>query len=227
MAAQTFFVTGTDTGVGKTTVTVALLKALKDAHIQALGMKPIASGAVFDAEAGRLINDDARQLQAAGAHPVAWETLNPYVFEPAIAPHIAAQQAGQTIEVSCLAAALEQLEAQAEVVLVEGAGGWYTPLDATRTFADVVSALQLPVILVVGVRLGCLNHAILTMKAIAQSQTTLYAWVASVLEPDMPALTDNLAMLHQLIPAPCLGVLSFQGQASAQQTLEITALYES
>ncbi|MGH8249463.1 MAG: dethiobiotin synthase [Steroidobacteraceae bacterium] len=200
---RSYFVTGTDTGVGKTLVTAALLRRLREAGIRVAGMKPVAAGAV-DGPEGRA-NEDALLLQAESSvrHPYA--IVNPWLFEPAIAPHIAAAEAGITIDTAPIVAAHERLSESAEVVLAEGAGGLLVPLDARRSCAELPGLLGMEVVLVVGIRLGCLNHALLTAEAIAARGLTLAGWIGNAIDPAFDRASANCATLEARLPAPCLG----------------------
>ena len=204
--ARGFFVTGTDTGVGKTTFAVALIHALRQRGLNVAAMKPVAAGC--EEAKGQLKNDDVIALSAAAnvkAHP---QLINPYAFIPPIAPHIAAARTGVAIEFDKIKAAYAALSAQAEVVVVEGVGGFRVPLGAHLDTADMAHALDLPIILVVGVRLGCLNHALLTAEAIEHRGLKWAGWVANILEPNMDALDENIAELEMRLPSPCLGRMS-------------------
>ena len=197
--APAWFIAGTDTEVGKTFVTCALLHAFAAQGLNAVGMKPIAAGT--DAE-GR--NEDVEQLLAAMPVKPARERVNPYLFAPPIAPHIAAAEAGQAIEPAPIRAAFDALRAHADAVLVEGVGGFLVPLGPRYDAADLAQDLALPVILVVGMRLGCVNHARLTAAAILASGCRLAGWVANAIDPDMARYADNLACLTERLPAPLL-----------------------
>ena len=180
---QGFFVTGTDTGVGKSLVSAALLQAFATRGMQVAGMKPVASGCrVVD---GELRNDDADMLSEVATVSAPYATVCPYRFEPPIAPHIAAGLVGQTIDRSVILARYHELARLAELVVVEGVGGWAVPLGGRLLLADLAEALDLPVIVVVGGRLGCINHALLTCQAIAASGLSLAGWVFNQIEPDM------------------------------------------
>jgi len=198
-----WFITGTDTEIGKTFVACALLHTLRRAGLQALAMKPVAAG--FD-EHGR--NDDVERLLAASSiqAPRAW--VNPYGFQPAIAPHIAAAEAGQAIELPPILDAFNRLQDMAEAILVEGVGGFCVPLGPTTDTADLASLLQLPLIMVAGMRLGCINHAVLTRQAIAARGLRLAGWVANRIDPAMSRFSENLATLETRLPAPLLGVVA-------------------
>lgn len=203
--AQAYFVTGTDTGVGKTTFAVALIHALQQRGLKVAAMKPIAAG--LDWIEGRWINEDVLALSAAAASEVDWQTMNPYAFKSAIAPHIAAAREGVTIALDKITSAYAALAAQSDVVVVEGAGGFRVPLTDNMNMSDLVHVLDLPVILVVGMRLGCLNHALLTTEAITRRGLKWAGWVANILEPEMPALEENIATLQATLPGPYLGRL--------------------
>lgn len=201
------FVTGTDTGVGKTWATLALMEACKQSGLRVAGMKPVATGATVSADGWR--NEDAVLLGRQGSVPLPYDLLNPYCFELPVSPHIAARHAGVEVELEPLAAAFTTLAGRVEMVIVEGVGGWYTPLSNTVRVAELAVRLALPVVLVVGMRLGCLNHALLSAQAIQQSGAPLLGWLASPVEQDMPCHEENLATLHRGIEAPCLGVLPY------------------
>lgn len=219
---QAFFVTGTDTGVGKTFVTCALLQAFRKAGRAALAMKPVAAG--VDAQ-GR--NDDVELLRAASSVAVDRALINPYCFNEAIAPHLAAQLHGQVIDGEVIVRAFDRLSAQARFCLVEGVGGFRVPLAAGMDTADLAVRMGLPMILVVGLRLGCLNHALLTAEAIAARGLPFAGWVANRIDPQMPYWQENLATLRALLPAPLLGVLPWQAAydpAAAAAHLDLAPL---
>lgn len=209
-----FFVTGTDTDVGKTTIAAGLLRAARLAGLSTAAVKPLASGC--EAGADGLRNSDALALLAECSLPLSYAEVNPFAFAPAIAPHLAAREAGVPLKVEALAAAVQAVLAQqADFTLVEGAGGWRVPLDGQATLAELPIALDLPVILVVGVRLGCINHALLTAEAIARDGLRLAGWVANVLDPQTSRLDDNLRTLTERLVAPCLGRVPRLQQADA------------
>ncbi|MBA4284961.1 MAG: dethiobiotin synthase [Xanthomonadaceae bacterium] len=203
--ASTILVTGTDTGVGKTQVAVALVHALRAEGLRVGVMKPVASGC--QRSAGGLRNDDAQALIEASGRDLPYAEVNPYAFEPPIAPHLAARAAGVAIDPAVLDAAYRRLAADCQVMVVEGAGGWRVPLSATLSFADWVSAHRWPVLLVVGLRLGCLNHAALSADAIAQ-RTPLLGWIANRLPPEQPEWAANVDTLQELLGAPPLACLA-------------------
>lgn len=202
-----FFVTGTDTGVGKTLVACALLHALAARGVQAVGMKPVASGAVRGA--GGLVNDDVERLIAAGNVAAPRADVNPYCFEPPIAPHIAASRAGVAISLDRIEESLGRLTERAEAVVVEGVGGFRVPLGPDADTAGLAARLALPVVLVVGMRLGCINHALLTAQAIAGAGLRLAGWVANHVDPEMAAADDNVRALDDRIAAPRIARIPF------------------
>ena len=201
--AQGYFVTGTDTAVGKTTVSCVLLRAFAAQGKRVVGMKPVVAGS----ENGRW--HDVEQLIAASNISAAREHVNPYAFDPPVSPHIAARQAGIEIDLAVIQRAYQALSSQADIVIVEGAGGFLVPLSAQQTGADLARALNLPVILVVGMRLGCLNHAMLTVQAIRAAGLPLAGWVANCVDPQMIALEENIATLEQRLEGALMGVVAF------------------
>lgn len=199
---QAFFITGTDTGVGKTHVTCALLHASRQRGWRALGMKPVAAGVETDGH-----NTDVTQLQAASSVLMPTTLVNPFLYTPPIAPHIAAAEAGRPIALAPILDAFAQLQRAADLVWVEGVGGFRVPLGMDWDTADLAQALRLPVVLVVGMRLGCLNHALLTAEAIIRRGLLLAGWVANCIDPDMSRIAENLDSLRTRLDAPLLGVL--------------------
>lgn len=208
-AARGFFVTGTDTGVGKTLLTCALLHAFAEKGRRVVGMKPVAAGAT---RGGGLINDDVVMLRAASNVDAELMQINPYCFEPPIAPHLAAELAGVDIDLSTINCAFNQLASTADLVLVEGIGGFCVPLNPAEDGADLARRLGLPVILVVGMRLGCLNHALLTAQAVRAQGLAMAGWIANRVDPTMPAAESNVAALVKRLPAPLLGDIEFMPQ---------------
>ena len=199
------FIAGTDTGIGKTHAACTLIHALRDAGYATCGMKPVASGC--EPTPHGLRNEDALALQAAGTAPVDYALINPIALSEPIAPHLAAAHAGITLSLPPLRRAFEQLRADHQCVVVEGVGGWMVPLAPDLSAADIAAQWQLPVILVVGLRLGCINHALLSARAIAADGCRLLGWIGNTIDPDMLVLDENLATLRERMPAPCLGVL--------------------
>lgn len=209
MSGRSLYVTGTDTGVGKTLASAALLHALRGRGLRAVGMKPVASGCVQTGDGWR--NDDALALQAASDPAPLYADVNPHALPLPVAPQFAAQAAGVELALAPILAAHARLASQADAVVVEGVGGWSSPLSATLDQIDLVRALRLPVVLVVGLRLGCINHARLSARAIVDDGARLVGWIASELEPDLAYRDETIAYLSQQLPAPCLGRLPHRG----------------
>ena len=208
-----FFVTGTDTEIGKTTIAAGLLHAARRAGLSTAAAKPVASGCVRTADGLR--NDDALALLGECTLALRYDEVNPLAFEPAIAPHLAAREVGVLLDVASLHAAVQAILAkQADFTLIEGAGGWRVPLAGQASLSDLAVALGLPVILVVGVRLGCINHALLSAEAIARDGLQLAGWVANLVDPQTARLEDNLVTLAERMPAPCLGYVPRLAEAT-------------
>ena len=213
-----FFVTGTDTGVGKTLVACALLAAFARTGKSVVGMKPVAAGS----EAGCWADVEAlAQASTVSASP---QIVNPYAFEPAIAPHIAAELAGVEIDLERIVRAYAELSRLAEVVVVEGAGGFLVPLNANQTGADLAMRLGLPIVLVVGMRLGCLNHALLTQRQIEASRLRCAGWVANCIDPGMSHVDGNVRALERRLDCPLLGVVPFRQDPSEAQVSLLLSL---
>lgn len=202
--ANALFITGTDTGVGKTHVSVSLVKALVKHGLRVAVMKPIASGSEQTADGLR--NEDAVALMEASNIHVPYATVNPYCFEPAISPHIAAEEARIAVDIGVIKDRFEALASNADFTVVEGAGGWYAPLSGTQSMADLPSSLQIPALLVVGVRLGCLNHARLSKEAINAKGVEFAGWVANCIDPALQRAAENLATLERLLGSEPLAV---------------------
>ncbi len=202
LSKPAWFVTGTDTEVGKTFVTCALLHVLRNTGLSAIGMKPIAAGTDVDGK-----NDDVEALLAASGMQAPRELINPYLFQPAIAPHIAAAEGSRAIDIVRIVSSFEILRGMADAVLVEGVGGFCVPLGPQCDTADLAEKLNLPVILIVGMRLGCINHALLTQQAIAARGLKLAGWIANRIDPEMSRFGENLAALEERMAAPLLGVI--------------------
>lgn len=218
------FITGTSTNVGKTTVACAFMRALQQHKYSVLGIKPIASGCEKWAEGLR--NSDALLLQAAASIKVDYSVINPLAFEPAIAPHIAAQQVFEPLSVMRVQTLCQPaLTAAVDILVIEGAGGWLVPLNSTETMADLVQVMQWPVILVVGMQLGCINHALLTVTAIRAAGIPLLGWVANFIEPEMEAAAENLLTLQSCLPAPCLAVIPFGNSVTAFDMNKINSIF--
>jgi len=206
-ASPGYFVTGTDTGVGKTLVACALLHALARRGARVIGMKPVAAGA--RREGATLVNDDVVALTQASNTVAPAGLVNPYCFEPPIAPHIAAAQAGVTIDITHIVQAHAALARDADCVVVEGAGGFRVPLSPHANTSELAAALALPVVLVVGMRLGCLNHALLTADAVRAAGLDLAGWVANHVDPDMACADENVSTLAAALGAPLLARIAY------------------
>lgn len=207
MTARAYFIAGTDTEIGKTFSTCALLHAARERGLSALGMKPICAGA--EEINGEWVNEDVAAQRAAGSFVPPLELQNPYCLKSPIAPHIAAAEEGVVLDPAPIFAALDSLRAQAELVLVEGVGGFRVPLGETYDTADLATELGLPVILTVGMRLGCISHALLTAEAILARGLKLAGWIANTIDPNMLRFEGNLEALKARLPAPLLGVLPY------------------
>jgi dethiobiotin synthetase len=219
------FVTGTDTGVGKTRVAAALCRAFAARGMRVAAMKPIASGCVLTPQGLR--NEDAMALLGAMNVRARYADVNPYAFAPAIAPHIAAREARVSIDFDVLDRAYRHLRDQSQVLIVEGAGGWLAPLDVSRTFADLAVHWRSDVVLVVGLRLGCLNHALLTAESIERRGLRLRGWVANSIDPRFERAAENISTLQSRVSAPCLGLFSFDAEADPEvlaRQLQVNAL---
>jgi len=205
MKMNSYYITGTDTGIGKSVASAALLHALRARGLRAVGMKPVASGCEATAAGWR--NEDALMLQQASDPTPAYSDVNPFALPHPLAPELAAADAGIAIELTPILEAHARLAALAEAVVVEGVGGWAAPLTATLDQLDMVRALKLPAVLVVGLRLGCINHARLTARALVADGVELAGWIANDIDPAMARADDNFAILQRVLPAPCWGRL--------------------
>ena len=223
MATRHFFVTGTDTDVGKTVVTAGLIEAANQAALSTAAIKPVAAGCE-STESG-LQNTDALQLQAAASHPLTYQQVNPVALEAAIAPHIAATEEGKQLSASRLSGFCRGLTLlPVDMLFIEGAGGWRVPLNNRETLADIPKQLNSEVILVVGLRLGCINHALLTAEAIRRDGLSLAGWVGNILHADMPRLDENIDTLKRLIPEPCLGIVPRLSDTAPNQVAAYVSL---
>lgn len=215
MTKKAFFITGTDTNVGKTLVAAGLLVAAKQKGLTTAALKPVAAGCEKTDEGLR--NSDALLLQSVMTQTLHYDQINPCALEAAIAPHIAAQQEKRSLSVDRLSGFCRGVLSSANFVAVEGAGGWRVPLNARETLADLAKNLELPVIIVVGVRLGCINHALLTFEAVVRDGLAVAGWVANCIDADMPVLQENIDSLKARLPVPCLGVVPFLAEPSPEQ----------
>lgn len=218
MSARGYFITGTDTGIGKTWAGAALMSAFQQQGLRVLGMKPVASGC--EASAAGLRNEDALLLQKIGSFTLPYERINPYAFAPAIAPHLAAESLKQRIDLQVIKKGAQALADNCDRLIVEGVGGWAVPLNDSESVADLARALELPVILVVGMRLGCINHALLSAKSIMQSGLPLAGWIANHVDPNMEEQQRNIASIEQRIDAPLLGRFPYQPELAARNLAE-------
>jgi dethiobiotin synthetase len=205
MTAQGYFITGTDTNAGKTWATLALMQAFKAQGKTVAAMKPVASGCTF--QEGRLKNEDALLLQAHASIPLAYDLVNPYAYALPVSPHLAGKD--DPADLAVLSSRFGQLTRRADIVLVEGAGGWYAPVNAQQDISDLALALGLPVILAVAIRLGCINHARLTAQAIALKEIKLAGWIAVCNDPDMICGEDTIVTIRNALDAPLLGVIPY------------------
>ena len=206
-----FFLTGTDTSIGKTTVACALLQAANQQGLSSLGIKPIASGCEQTDEGLR--NSDALLLQQYSSLKLPYQEVNPIALLEPLSPHLAAKKAGRRLTMNQLVGYTRAtLTHRPQFCVVEGAGGWRVPINDREMLSALPKELNLPVILVVGMRLGCLNHAVLTAEAIIKDGLRLVGWVANTIDPTMAAFDENLATLKQILPAPCLGVLPYDAE---------------
>lgn len=220
------FITGTDTGIGKTFVACALLRGLRDSGIRAVGMKPIAAGSLVSAQG--LANEDALALNRASAFESDMALVNPYCFPDPIAPHLAARDARVAIDLERIRKCYLELHQTADFVVVEGAGGFLVPLGPTLSFADLSLELGLPIVLVVGMRLGCLNHALLTAEAIERRRLPFAGWIANRIDPSMRSWESNLETLRQCMPASFLGLVPYSedGDDAGPDTLDSSLILE-
>ncbi|MFI3156566.1 MAG: dethiobiotin synthase [Methylococcaceae bacterium] len=200
-----YFITGTDTNVGKTWATIALMRYFKNQGKSVAGMKPVASGCLM--QNGQLKNEDALLIQENASLPVDYDWVNPYAYELPVSPHIAGINNPARLDV--LAAKFELLKTLADIIVVEGAGGWYSPLNQQEANSDLAKALALPVIMVVAIRLGCINHAKLTYQAITQSGVNCAGWIAVCTDPDLLYRDENILTIKTAVDAPLLGVLAY------------------
>ena len=208
-----YFITGTDTGVGKTELACGLIRAYGARGHAVVGMKPIAAGA--RRVDGKLRNEDVERLRAAANVRVARPLLNPYLFAMPVAPHLAAERRGRRVDLNCILRAYHAVAARSDIVIVEGAGGLLVPLNASRDTADLARRMRLPVLLVVGMRLGCLSHALLTAAAIAARGLTFAGWFANRIDPRMREYRGNVQTLRERLGAPLLGELPYHARPDA------------
>jgi dethiobiotin synthetase len=217
--SRAYFITGTSTNVGKTLVATGLLAAAAKQGLSTVGIKPVAAGCEVTNDGLR--HEDALQLQAQSSLPVSYEQVNPVALEPAIAPHIAAAEAGRRLSADRLAGFCRGVMMQRpDFTVMEGAGGWRVPLNERETFADLAKIMQFPVVLVVGMELGCINHALLTAEAIQRDGLKLAGWVANQVVPDMERYQENLEALQRRIPCPMIGEVPYLQKTGVKEVIE-------
>jgi len=223
--SKALFVTGTDTNVGKTYISTLLLKALNKKGLQTFAIKPIASGCYPD-RLGNLRNEDAILLRKHASLKQPYKVVNPIRFQKPIAPHIAAIEEGVLLSSKILVDTItNSMNLQADVNIIEGAGGWFLPLNDDDLLSDVIKQLKISVVLVVGVRLGCLNHALLTYRAIEAQKIPCIGWVANCIDDNMLNIEDNIATLKAMLPVPCLGTVAYGNQD--EQVLDVDFIQSS
>lgn len=222
MSKKTFFVTGTDTDVGKTQIAAGLLHLANMQGLSTIGLKPVAAGCEKTEQGLR--NQDALLLQSVASVKLSYEQINPVALIEPVSPHIAAQKEKRILSADRLAGFCRSSFYMADFALIEGAGGWRVPINPSETMADMVRILRVPVILVVGVRLGCINHTLLTLDAIRHDGLPLVAWVANCVDVNMRALDENIQTLQQRIPVPCLGVVPFMDQPTPVKIAQYLSL---
>ena len=215
MTLNSFYVTGTDTGIGKSVASAALLHALRARGLRAVGMKPVASGCEATADGWR--NEDALALQHASDPVPPYADVNPFALPNPLAPELAAVDAGVELSLGPIRSAYGRLAQMADAVVVEGVGGWAAPLTSALDQVDVVRMLELPVVLVVGLRLGCINHARLTARAIEADGARVAGWIANDIDPAMARMDDNFVILQRVLPMPCWGRLPFVTGADSRE----------
>ncbi len=222
MTTSSLFIAGTDTGVGKTRIASAVLRTMGSVGIKTVGMKPVASGS--DPTPEGLRNEDALALMQAATVDVPYEWANPYCFAPAIAPHLAARQAGMEIELPTLLAAHQRLTGLATAVVVEGAGGWRVPLSHSCFLSELPRQAGMDVLLVVGLRLGCINHAVLTAEAIQRDSCRLVGWVGNSIDPEFAPFQDNVDTIEALLPVPCWGIVAHGATPAVEEAALIAGV---
>jgi dethiobiotin synthetase len=220
--SHSFFITGTDTGVGKTFVATTLLQLAQARGLTTLGLKPVSAGC--EARAGQLVNQDAWELLEASTTQPAYEAVNPVALREAMAPHIAAAREGRVLQAKPLAEHCKKLLVTADFTVIEGAGGWQVPLNDSETMADLAAAISCPVLLVVGIRLGCINHALLSADAIQSAGLSLAGWIANHTDTNMAVPDDNIAALEERLPAPRIGTLPWNPAGNPADYLNLDML---
>jgi len=216
-----YFITGTDTNIGKTEFAVALMRAIQERGHIVNAMKPISAGCTPSKEG--LLNDDVIRLQSQSSTEMETSIINPYAFEPAIAPHIAAQEVGIEVKISHIKSNFDRIVSNSDYVVVEGVGGWCVPINKFQTTVDILHQLHLPIIMVVGIKLGCINHAMITYQAIKAARLKCIAWVANIIDPNMQRAKQNYHAIHERLDCPCIATIPYM---STPKTEEIYRLIE-
>jgi len=216
--SKSFFITGTDTDVGKTYVAAELIKGFRNRQLKVSGFKPVAAGAQW--LHGQLKNDDALELMHESSQEFSYQEVNPYCFELAIAPHLAAEQAGVIIEVSTIKSSYEKHKMKSDIVIIEGAGGWKVPLDHNTGFDDLALAFDAPIILVVGLKLGCINHALLTEEAIISKGCQIAGWVGNDLSGQFVEINENINTLKRQMKSKFIGCFEHQSNKEKKSVLD-------
>lgn len=211
-----FFITGTDTHVGKTVVTAGLVEAFSRRNIKAVGLKPIATGGKKKKQGMRCV--DAERIMSSAKIELPYETVNPYCFPPPVSPHIAAAEAGINIEIPTVVNAVKEAAKHADYVVVEGVGGWKVPINDTETIADLAAALKLPIVIVVAIRLGCISHASLTIECVRHHGLDVAGWVANLMDLDLEHVPDVINSVNHAVGAPMLGIIPPQRKVSVENT---------
>lgn len=210
------FISGTDTEVGKTWITLGIMQGFIRRGYNVAGMKPIASGSVV--ENGDLRNEDAVKIQALCSHKIPYSLINPYAFQEPIAPHLAAQKQGLDIQLPPIIDAYQEISSKVDIVIVEGVGGWRVPISESTQTVDLVNMLDIPVILVVGLRLGCINHALLSAEALLNDGISLLGWVANQVDPTYGQIEETINSISSAIPAPLLGKVPYLAEMNPADT---------
>jgi len=223
---KTFFVAGTDTDIGKTYVCSLLLKEFNKIGYQTFAIKPLATGCYKNKD-GNLVSDDALELMSNSSLSCHYETVNPIALPQPIAPNVAADKVGVSLSTLNLCKKIKSsIQYSAHINIIEGIGGWCVPINKTELFSDAVNRLQLPVILVIGIKLGCLNHALLTIQAMQQSGTKLIGWIANLIDPETLYPQEIISTLKAQIRAPCLGVVPYQSKAKIDIAIILKKLHQ-
>ncbi|CAH9019370.1 dethiobiotin synthase [Candidatus Nitrosacidococcus sp. I8] len=220
--AKGFFVTGTDTGIGKTWISVGLITYFKQQGFQVAGMKPVASGCISTPLG--ICNEDALLLRDHSSISLTYPQVNPHNLSLPIAPHLAAQHQNTQIDLKIIQNHFDDIVIKSDVIIIEGVGGWMVPINQKQTMVEVAQLFKLPIILVVGMRLGCLNHALLTSESILKSGLPLAGWIANQVQPQMDWVEENIHSLREHLSAPLLGIIPYLDQLTAEKISEHLSL---